>query len=155
MLPHPYNIIIYDIKLIFILWPCHHKLLQTTGTKMLLTHARYYQWACVDNTVDSLLMDTPNNRPLPNNGHCYMYISIYMLNTCSSITWIVDNLWIPDNGHSSLHEVIQYYTKNVPTNGRQWVRLTPPTTFLHAVHGIINNLYKNNKTAIHIDTKKR
>ena len=24
-------------------------------------------------TVDSLLTDTPNNGPLPNNGHCYMY----------------------------------------------------------------------------------
>ena len=81
----------------------------------------------------------------------YQPISPYVY--YSSSTWIADNLRIPDNGHSSLHEVIQYYTKNVPTNGRQWVRLTLPTTFLHAVHGIINNLYKN-KTAIHVDTLK-
>ena len=26
---------------------------------------------------------------------------------------------------------------------------------LTAVHGIINNLYNNNKTAIHVDTKNR
>ena len=35
----------------------------------------------------------------------------------SSNTWIADNLRIPDNGRSSLHEVIQFHTKNVPNNG--------------------------------------
>ena len=35
----------------------------------------------------------------------------------SSNTWAADNLRIPDNGRSSLHEVIQFHRKNVPNNG--------------------------------------